>query len=543
MLATSIQYQEKIKSSDRSFALRLTHVGSSTVLTGTTIQNMTLDEIVCSTDSLSFGCACSNKLTVNLINAPTDIDYTNAIFEAQAGLFLDNYGTVEWIDLGTFYVTEVEANNGYQNLKFTAYDGFCKMNKPYVPNVTMSPNPAMLRELYDDFKEQLQRDCGIVLKDRTLLSYGVYVPNIEMTYAQAAGYIAGFLGGFARFSRTGELEIVSYAETSLTISRNLQYMGGFKRYTDKPLTITSIVSGTQGEPVVKGDGVNGTSIRYENPFIHWEVMEEIWSTWGNFTYTPCQVKWRGDPAIQAGDMVTVIDRDDIPHTILVMSQSLKLGGGCNATIECKGNSDTQSEFSTRFESVAQKVERFYSTLEQQILDATNAITGNSGGYVMLHDSNEDGKPDEILIMDTESIETSTSVWRWNKAGLGYATSYNGPYKTAITADGKINADFITVGTLSANRLAVENFDANNPTLITDYIRFEDGTMRFGKGDSTITLKLEHDQVAFYRNDTRIAYFGTNSFEIENLTDGKIRFQNFGFIPRESGNLSFTLLNS
>jgi hypothetical protein len=48
-------------------------------------------------------------------------------------------------------------------------------------------------------------------------------------------------------------------------------------------------------------------------------------------------------------------------------------------------------------------------------------------------------------------------------------------------------------------------------------------------------------VAFYSGDTRIAYFSNNSFEIENLTEGKIRFANFGFIPRASGNLTFTLL--
>ena len=33
----------------------------------------------------------------------------------------------------------------------------------------------------------------------------------------------------------------------------------------------------------------------------------------------------------------------------------------------------------------------------------------------------------------------------------------------------------------------------------------------------------------------------NGFEIEEIINGKVRFQNFGFIPWESGNLSFTKL--
>lgn len=43
------------------------------------------------------------------------------------------------------------------------------------------------------------------------------------------------------------------------------------------------------------------------------------------------------------------------------------------------------------------------------------------------------------------------MWRWNVSGLGFSKSgYNGPYETAITADGKIVANFITSGTLMAN---------------------------------------------------------------------------------------------
>lgn len=83
--------------------------------------------------------------------------------------------------------------------------------------------------------------------------------------------------------------------------------------------------------------------------------------------------------------------------------------------------------------------------------ATSLITGNSGGYVVLHDSDNDGTPDEILIMNTPSIATATKVWRWNKSGLGYSsTGYSGPYGLAMTADGEIVANFITTGTLNAN---------------------------------------------------------------------------------------------
>lgn len=92
-----------------------------------------------------------------------------------------------------------------------------------------------------------------------------------------------------------------------------------------------------------------------------------------------------------------------------------------------------------------------SSLEIAVDQATSLITGNSGGYVVLHDSDGNGEPDEILIMNQPSIGTAQEIWRWNQSGLGYSSNgYDGPFETAITADGHIVADFMDTGTLTAN---------------------------------------------------------------------------------------------
>ena len=86
-------------------------------------------------------------------------------------------------------------------------------------------------------------------------------------------------------------------------------------------------------------------------------------------------------------------------------------------------------------------------LQSAIENATNRITGNSGGYVVLYPANN---PQEILVMDSDDKETATRVWRWNSSGLGYSKNgYNGTYGLAMTMDGAIVADFITAGTLKA----------------------------------------------------------------------------------------------
>lgn len=114
-----------------------------------------------------------------------------------------------------------------------------------------------------------------------------------------------------------------------------------------------------------------------------------------------------------------------------------------------------------------------------INNATSLITGNKGGYVILHDSDGDGEPDEILIMNTPDIATATKVWRWNKNGLGYSsTGYAGSYGTAITADGQIVADYVATGNLNASLITTG-------TLNADLIKA--GTISDAAGNSSINM--------------------------------------------------------
>lgn len=91
-----------------------------------------------------------------------------------------------------------------------------------------------------------------------------------------------------------------------------------------------------------------------------------------------------------------------------------------------------------------------SFLDAAIEEATEKITGGLGGHVVMT-LNADGEPQEILIMDTDDINTAVNVIRMNQAGIGFSQNgYNGPFESAWTIDGKFNADFIATGTLLAN---------------------------------------------------------------------------------------------
>ena len=159
-----------------------------------------------------------------------------------------------------------------------------------------------------------------------------------------------------------------------------------------------------------------------------------------------------------------------------------------------------------------------SAMQQAILNATNLITGNKGGYVVLRDTNGDKEPDEILIMDNADITQAQKVWRWNSGGLGYSsTGYNGPYGTAITQDGAIVADYITTGSLNAGLLKTGRIvGQSNPNIYFDLdsgeirsssivstdgsVRADIGTMQSGFGiTSGINLMVNDATIGIIHN--------------------------------------------
>ena len=113
--------------------------------------------------------------------------------------------------------------------------------------------------------------------------------------------------------------------------------------------------------------------------------------------------------------------------------------------------NTVAEIKSTTDEIKKETDSFPLLMNTAIKNATSLISGQQGGFVVMHTDSVTGKPYELLILDNENLYDTRNVWRWNVSGLGFSKSgYNGPYETAITADGKIVADFITSGTLMAN---------------------------------------------------------------------------------------------
>lgn len=98
--------------------------------------------------------------------------------------------------------------------------------------------------------------------------------------------------------------------------------------------------------------------------------------------------------------------------------------------------------------------------EEAINNANNMISGYNGGSIVLDPPDN---PSRLLLMDTDEMSTATKVWQWNINGLGFSDDgINGDYgdDVAITNDGHINANFITVGYLDGNIIEAGSIQAD-----------------------------------------------------------------------------------
>lgn len=165
-------------------------------------------------------------------------------------------------------------------------------------------------------------------------------------------------------------------------------------------------------------------------------------------------------------------------------------------------------------------------------NATSILVNGGKGYVYF-DYDENNVIRQILIMDTNSKTTATKVWRWNENGLGYSKNgINGPYETAITKDGQIVADFITVGTLNANLIkagilsdAAGKYvlDMSTGTVTMKNANILGGSIKIqsaNTGDSIIELNSGNTKSSFMPSGVKMV----NSLNESNITADWVEFK-------------------
>lgn len=558
MIDVNSNFRTAIEAPARQILLRA-YIGETDekLLTGDNLIDLTVTEAVNTSDGISMGAAISSKLVMKVKTPDFPILLTGNTVRPEVACD----GVDEWIPLGKFYITDAVSDDDFETtFTITAYDAFSKTESVYEPLISM-PNTAS--EILTDIASQCGFSLGtipaflteVVISQEfsTLDANGTLSfpngANVESgalvigdfvnapaedinsyTCRQYIGYFAGLLGKNARFDRNGNLTFTWYTNpesTPYNIPRELQYMGGCKRLTEYDYTVQSITSGSSNTAIVAG---NGVGISFENPFMTQEILDGIFSNMEPVTYTPLQVKWRGNPALEVGDIVTVEDRGGRLCTTYIMEQTIRISGGLYSEIKCYGDSESAIAFSTS--PTTKKIQQVYTKLQAALAEATSLLNGANGGVFEILDEDGDGINDGWRIRSADEKQFIKA----NLNGIGITRDGGATYEQAMTTEG-INASVINTGTMNAQRISV-----GDETLGDVFSVKLDGeghpVVTIGSSDSSIKQKQTNDAVTFVNGqDDTVAKFSTTGAEWADLQ--QMKYCGFVWTKATSGNVRFT----
>lgn len=501
----------------------------TTDLPASEIQEIVVTEQFGSSDGVTIGAAFSSQCKVVIYKQTPALPLYGGNFIPYAGIMVD--GAAQFVPKGKFYIpSDGVEKTGDLWLTITGYDRMAGLTAEYVPTV---PFPATPTQMLVDVCTQAH-----------VTAPSVTMPDIQIaahysgSLRQQLGWLAGLIGCNAKFDATGNLVFCWYADNGLTLGWDVQYMDGLELAADGAFTINSLLTGTEENPISVGTGLGITST---NPYMTAEQAAVVLAQISGKFLMPCKLKWRGNPAVEAGDSVTVTGRDGKALTVYVMEQRITIKGGMSADITCYGTEDADYAVES---PTQKKLQQQYNDVRKAFRDATKRIIGAKGGYFEIT-YDDDGFPTGWVIRNTPSVEDDTKMWIMSAGGLGYSSD-GGKTVTdiALTDDGKILGSALIikqddVDGLSAALSAIngeltskitraeaeseikQTADALNVRitgldddlqLITKSFHVGDDGLVIGETDNPIKLRLDNDTLQFLRD---------NVAELEITADGVV----------------------
>lgn len=319
---------------------------------------------------------------------------------------------------------------------------------------------------------------------------------------EVLGYMAGILGCNAVTDRKGNVTLKAFENSNFKIPLEQQFMNGVSKVVATPLSIDYITTGASSEEndnsniIIVGEGAFG--FNFENPFLSQAfspnsqlAVQNIYDKYKGMTLISCTVSYRGNPAVDCGDIVQIENPDGSYSNVFVLNQTLSVTGGFTENIDSAIKTDVSKDFvsvppSKRLDF---KLDDFANAYAEIIKN----LTGAEGGYVKLV-TDKDDKVRAIAItqsdIEVKWDETNKKVvtadnsyvamWVWSYGGLGFTSNGGKSYNVAINMQGQIYADLI-VGSMSrfvklqAERGTIGGWTIEEQDLYKD---FTDGTTTY-----------------------------------------------------------------
>lgn len=456
---------EMDKNGGRTFAAAI-EVGGKTITDG--IKSIKLTDATSSGESLEIGSTIIKQAEI-FMKKP-DVVLENAIITVKIGLVLDS--GIEYIPMGVYKVTKPEEQSGWLTVK--AYGRMYDLDRLYASSLTYPANS-------DKILEEITEKTGV--------AFNVTQNPIKITKAPAGytcrevvGFLAGLYGMSAVENRSGAIEFRWYPKTATVKDIGLGKTYEFKKDSQVDFTLGKIscVVSTDKE-VTSGSGTR--QIEMQNPYMTQARLDSIFEAKKTFVYRPGTVSFLGDIRLDPWDVVTVTDLSGT-YRMPVMVLNTEYDGGVKSEITAPA--DTEAETSDFRGPMQLSLDRAYTellavnalladkvtadwvkanTITTDQLEATNAKISQLEADTV-KTSELTAVKAEITEAVVESIDAKYAdieLANVELASIGTLFAKVGLLNSATIVDGhvtgyldavNVNADSITAGTLSVDRLVI-----------------------------------------------------------------------------------------
>ena len=302
---------------------------------------------------------------------------------------------------------------------------------------------------------------------------------------------------------------------------------------------------TVKEKLKAGLGTGGIS--FSNPFMTQDILNKIYGFMGGLVYQPCTLKILGDPRLEVGDIVTVVDTDGKEYKVPIMAMDMEYDGGITTTITAYGGSDGMSSSSG---PTAQAIEKVYVKMYEADRVVADKVTAAEGEIKKLSGDYLDFKEGEFEALKSDTAEFKNTTTESLKAINADVETINGKQATfedtttknfsAVTAQietvsgdfaGFKTGEFETLKSDTANfKVTItESLNATNAqlgTVIGDLANFKSGEFE----------KLKADQAEF--EESTVKKFTAVSAQIETVTGDFASFKTGEFETLKSKQANF-----
>lgn len=503
MRKLSNRWKEKVKTGMDVQYLKYADI----TLTDGTVLNLTsadlwqnglsFEDSVSSDSSFDIGSAIVNVLDLSINNFNGEYsgyDFEGAEVVTYVGLELDNE-TTEKIRICTMTVVE-QPEDETVTIDLTCEDNMRKFDRNY--SDSKLKYPATRGQIIRDACEV----CGVTLQttsfDRDDYIVQIRPDNEALTFRQVLQWVAQIGCQWLRCDEYGRL-CVKWYDTEKTDAQKIDTTYGFTpQHTDVVITgiqVTEYSDSSNEEPESYMVGTQGYVLAIsDNKLIRkgdgQTIASMIAEKCVGMVFRPFESECPTDVALEAGDAITIEDRNGNLYNTYLTTTTLQPGSGqkiaCNAKSAAKNSTVRYGQLTQVYVEARKLVKKEQTARERAIQNLEESLSIGSGLFAT-YVKQEDGSTISYF-HDKAKLEDSKNVIKITAEAIGVSNDGGKTYPFGFQLTGTmiakllyaegINANFINAGALTIkdrqeNIIFSVNMDTNSVYINPEYLMIGD----------------------------------------------------------------------